>query len=107
MDTEFELTQDAYLDSLRDSLGLTDNEFEAFQDYLELTSQRLSPEILPEFEDVYCGQYDSLEEYALEVFDEIHSAEVIIPLGYVLEVDIVAWRCDYMISDNGHVFRNC
>jgi antirestriction protein len=62
------------------------------------------------FEDAYAGQWDSLEDYALNFFEEIY-ADTVLPIpGFRIEVDIVAWECDFFTldaADGGvHVFRN-
>lgn len=60
------------------------------------------------FEDAYCGDADSLEDYALNYFEQVYADTVHIP-GFIIEVDTAAWEMDHftMPSSSGgvHVFR--
>jgi hypothetical protein len=61
---------------------------------------------LDAFEDAYCGQWESLEAYAWHLTEECNPELMNAPIGYRIELDMIAWQCDYWISSNGHVFRN-
>ncbi|WP_433332473.1 antirestriction protein ArdA [Spirillospora sp. CA-294931] len=57
------------------------------------------------FEDAYRGLWKSLEDYALDWFEEIHG-DVNLP-GYRIEIDEIAWRCDHVELDGSggtHIF---
>lgn len=49
------------------------------------------------FEDAYRGEWDTLEDYALNYFEEIHGP-VNFP-GFSITVDLVSWECDQLVID--------
>lgn len=79
---------------------------EAFGDYLAYVggTDHLD-EALETFEDRYEGQHKSIEDFAWSQADELWPDLSMCPSGFRVEVDVIAWECDYWISDNGHVFR--
>ena len=83
----------------------------AYVEYLDVigsTSQSYH-ELKEQYEDRYCGQWDSLREYTDHLFDEIvapnHNDELLI--NYF---DFDKWEndltADYFITDSGYVFSN-
>jgi hypothetical protein len=59
------------------------------------------------FEEAYCGKWDSLEDYAIDFYEDVYG-EFNIP-GFCIEVDLDAWECDYFTVDTAggvHVFRS-
>lgn len=60
------------------------------------------------FEDAYAGEWDSIEDLALDFFESVYG-EIDFP-GFRIEVDEIAWRCDYSdtVAPDGtrHFFRN-
>lgn len=59
------------------------------------------------FEDAYHGKWDSLEDYAINFYEDVYG-EFNLP-GFRIEVDLVAWECDYFTVDTSggvHVFRH-
>lgn len=61
------------------------------------------------FEDVYCGEYDSEEAYAEELFDKCYLQEIPENLRYYIDYEKFARDLfrggDYFFA-NGYVFRN-
>ncbi|MFI6319705.1 antirestriction protein ArdA [Nonomuraea sp. NPDC050556] len=57
------------------------------------------------FRDVYCGEFNSIEDYAWHFLEE-QDESFEVPSGFCLEVDAVAWESDHWISSNGHVFSS-
>ncbi|WP_026415446.1 antirestriction protein ArdA [Actinomadura oligospora] len=45
------------------------------------------------FEDAYHGCWRSLEDYALDFYEEAYGDPA--PPGYRVEIDEIAWRCDF------------
>lgn len=77
---------------------------EAFADFYCLENST----DIDRFNDSYCGQYDTLQDYAEELFDECYLQDV--PTHIQNYIDYAAFahdlRCEsYYITDNGHVFR--
>lgn len=60
------------------------------------------------FDDAWCGEWDSIEDYALNWFEEIHGDLLAFP-GFKIEVDTVAWQMDHYEATapdgSTHVFR--
>lgn len=56
------------------------------------------------FEEAYMGRFESLEDFAMQQFEELYGP-INLP-GFRIEVDHAAWACDYWISDAGDVFQN-
>lgn len=107
MDTPEERAMSEALDQHLEDLGLFDSEVEPFTLWWDNNTYRSMMEAQPsdvdDFRDSYCGEYDSLRDYALELFEDLYGIDI--PQGYMIEVDEVAWRCDYWI-ESGHVFRS-
>lgn len=79
---------------------------EAFADYLNNHGWDQLDWAMSSFSEAYMGQWKSLEDFAWDYAEEALGVELTRLYGFRIEVDLVAWECDYWISDNGHVFRN-
>ncbi|WP_431911679.1 antirestriction protein ArdA [Nonomuraea jabiensis] len=88
-------------------LDISEDSREAFGDYLAYHGGvDYLDTAIGEFEDRYCGQWNSIDDYALDFAADVYSEFFKdVPPGFRVEVDTVAWECDHWISDNGHVFR--
>jgi antirestriction protein len=76
---------------------------QALTDYLENGNS------IDNFEDDYCGQYDSEELYGEEIFDECYLHDVPESIRYYIDYEKFTrdlFISDYWRSENGHVFRN-
>jgi hypothetical protein len=81
------------------------HDWDALAAYLSYHGWDLS--MVDSFEDAYCGLWDSLEDYALDFFEDIYG-EVNFP-GFRIEVDSIAWQCDHFEVDatgGVYVFRS-
>lgn len=89
---------------------LTDLEYEALGDYLDNqhddTDSEHDADIVSQFRDTYCGQWDSLGSFVREqVLDQGDIPDYI--QNYI-DWDTLAeneWSHEYWESDNGHIFR--
>lgn len=80
---------------------------EAMSSYLSYHGWDLS--MADEFAEAYCGEWESLEEYAISYYEEVYGTDALFRPGFRVEVDIVAWECDFFTVDHGrvvHVFRS-
>ncbi|GII83320.1 hypothetical protein Ssi03_13100 [Sphaerisporangium siamense] len=86
---------------------IDEDDRDAFADYLAYHGGVSYLEsALSEWQDRYCGRWNSLEDYALDFASDVYSEFFKnVPPGFMVEVDTAAWECDHWISDNGHVFR--
>jgi hypothetical protein len=88
---------------------LTENDYEALGDYLdnqhEDTDSEYDADIVSQFRDAYCGQWNSMEEFVEEQARDTQD----IPDWLDRHIDWMSlaeeWGHDYWESDNGHIFR--
>ena len=88
---------------------LTDLEYEALGDYLDNEHDDIDAEydsdIVSQFRDAYCGQWNSMEEFVEEQARDTQD----IPDWLDRHIDWMSlaeeWGHDYWESDNGHIFR--
>lgn len=84
-----------------------ESEREAFGEFLaHVGGSRYLDYALSNWRDAYCGNFDSIEDYAWHMADDIWPDLAKCPAGFTVKVDTVAWECDYWISSTGNVFRN-
>lgn len=82
-----------------------DHDFDpgAFREYVLYNGTHYFWTSVAQFEDAYQGQWADMESFAWDFYESTDVSGPV-PPGFRLEVDIVAWECDYWISPNGHVF---
>ena len=88
---------------------LDDDEQEAFRAFLDVTSD--SDADLSDFRERYCGRWDSEEEFAQHLADELCMFDNV-PESITRFFDFKAFArelfmSDYDMGDSGHVFRTC
>ena len=88
---------------------LDDDEQEAFRAFLDVTSD--SDADLSDFRERYCGRWDSEEEFAQHLADELCMFDNV-PESITRFFDFKAFArelfmSDYDMGDGGHVFRTC
>ncbi|MEU4726517.1 antirestriction protein ArdA [Nonomuraea dietziae] len=80
---------------------------EAFGDYLaHVGGTDQLDYALRTFQDRYHGCHKSIEDFAWDYAESAYPELASCPPGFRIEVDTVAWECDFWISDNGHVFSS-
>jgi antirestriction protein len=94
-----------HLEKLVEVAKLIEEHGDAFQAYLAITSMWDVTE--EDFEEKYCGEYDSEEDYAEELFDELYAHDI--PENLRFYIDYEKFARDLFISDytfeDGYVFR--
>lgn len=101
---DLKLGEDESLKTLIELNQLLNEHGEAFADF-HLWDNSID---VDRFNDSYCGQFESLEDYATELFDELHIHDVPKHIQNYIDYDAFArdLRCEgYFITENGHVFR--
>ncbi|MEU7830353.1 antirestriction protein ArdA [Nonomuraea sp. NPDC049129] len=84
-----------------------ENNREAFGDYLAYYGGLdYLDQAMRDFDDHYCGRWDSIEDYAWDYAEDAYPDLAKVPPGFRVEIDTVAWECDHWRSDNGHVFSS-
>lgn len=87
--------------------NLDDDEQEAFDDYLDWSSD----EDMDRFREVYEGKWDSEEDFAEYIVSECYNLEKIMGfLASYFDYEKFArdlFICDYYYGNHGHVFRAC
>ena len=88
---------------------LDDDEQEAFRAFLDVTSD--SDADFSDFRERYCGRWDSEEEFAQHLADELCMFDNV-PESITRFFDFKAFArelfmSDYDMGDGGHVFRTC
>lgn len=75
--------------------------------YIMMNGADYFQDSIDNFEDAYCGQHDSLADYAEELVSDCYNLEI--PSFVVIDWQ-ATWDCnlrhDYQVSDDNHVFRN-
>jgi hypothetical protein len=106
---EKETTMTTYYEWHEQEQDMTHLEFEALEDYLnnqhEDTDSEYDSDIVSQFRDAYCGQWNSMAEFVEEYTRDTQD----IPdwLDRYIDWDSMAhdFHHDYWESDNGHIFR--
>lgn len=88
---------------------LDEDEQEAYRAFLDVTSD--SDADFADFREKYCGQFDSEEEFAQHLADELCMFDNV-PESITRFFDFEAFArelfmSDYDMGDGGHVFRTC
>ncbi|MER7208513.1 antirestriction protein ArdA [Streptosporangium sp. NPDC000239] len=85
---------------------IAESDRDAFSDYLaHIGGMENLDEALSKWQDAYCGRYDSIEDYAWHMADELYPELAHCPAGFQVTVDTIAWEQDHWISSGGNVFR--
>ena len=100
---------EATFERILEYADLDDDEQEAFRAFLDVTSD--SDADLSDFRERYCGRWDSEEEFAQHLADELCMFDNV-PESITCFFDFKAFArelfmSDYDMGDGGHVFRTC
>lgn len=90
---------------------LSEDEEEAFTEWADFRGEDITADpaaSVDTFRDQYCGEWESEEEYAEELFNECYAYEI--PEGLRYYIDYARFARDLFMSDydyyGGHVFRS-
>ena len=100
---------EATFERILEYADLDDDEQEAFRAFLDVTSD--SDADFSDFRERYCGRWDSEEEFAQHLADELCMFDNV-PESITRFFDFKAFArelfmSDYDMGDGGHVFRTC
>ncbi|MBQ5495588.1 MAG: antirestriction protein ArdA, partial [Prevotella sp.] len=100
---------EATFERILEYADLDDDEQEAFRAFLDVTSD--SDADFSDFRERYCGHWDSEEEFAQHLADELCMFDNV-PESITRFFDFKAFArelfmSDYDMGDGGHVFRTC
>lgn len=79
---------------------------DAFGEYLShLGGIEYLDEAISNWQDAFCGNFESMEDYAWNYAEEVYPELASLPAGFTVRVDTIAWEQDHWISSTGNVFR--
>lgn len=85
---------------------IAESDRDAFGDYLShIGGIENLDEAVGNWQEAFCGNFDSIEDYAWHMAEEIYPELANCPPGFRIQVDTIAWECDHWISSTGNVFR--
>ena len=92
------------------NLGLSDEEQTAFIEYMDNQGFYWDDinDAHESFEDSFRGNFDKLQDFTDQEFDQLHLHEIPSYLTYVIDYDAYyhTAKHDYWISESGNVFQN-
>ncbi|WP_177245020.1 antirestriction protein ArdA [Streptosporangium canum] len=86
---------------------ISEGDRDAFTDYLaHIGGIEHLDEALRSWQDAFCGNFKSIEDYAWHYAEEIYPELANCPPGFRIQVDTISWEQDHWISSEGNVFRS-